>query len=81
MAKREVALTTIDNPYDPFDQYDEWYAFDTQMGYCTDAYIARILKTSNEFSEEEQRRDYEAAINEILSYNLTGNYKKVVRET
>lgn len=81
MIKRQVALTTTDNPYDPFDQYDQWYTFDTQMGYCTDAYVARVLKTSSEFSEEQQLADYEAAINEILSYNLTGNYKKVVRET
>ena len=28
--ERIVALTTIDNPYDPVDQYDDWYAFDTQ---------------------------------------------------
>lgn len=79
MAVRQVALTTTDNPYDPIDQYDQWYAFDTQKGYCTDAYVARILKTSSEFSEEEQARDYENAIDEILSYNLTGNYKKVIK--
>ena len=78
---RQVALTTTDNPYDPIDQYDDWSAFDMQMGYNTDAYIARVLKTSSELSEEEQNRDYEAAINEILSYNLTGNYKKIVKET
>lgn len=77
---REVALTTADNPYDPIDQYDQWYAFDTQKGYCTDAYIARIMKTSDEFSEEEQKRDFENAINEILFYDLTGNYRKVVKE-
>ena len=82
MAKtREVALTTTDNPYDPFDQYDDWYAFDTQHGYCTDAYVARVLKTSSELPDAEQASDYENAINEILNYNLTGNYKKIVRET
>lgn len=78
---RQVALTTTDNPFDPFDQYDQWQAYDMQMGYNTDAYVARVLKTSSELSEEEQNRDYEAAINEIISYNLTGNYKKIVRET
>lgn len=77
---RQVALTTEDNPYDPIDQYDLWYAFDTQMGYCTDAYIARVLKTSDELPEEEQERDFENAINEILFYNLTGNYKKIVKD-
>ena len=79
MATRQVALTTTDNPYDPFDQYDQWYAFDTQAGYCTDAYVARILRSSDELPEQEQDSDYENAINEILKYNLTGNYKKVIR--
>ena len=81
MPKRQVFLTTTDNPYDPCDQYDEWYAFDTQHGYCTDAYIARVLKTSSEFGEEQQHADYENAINEILLHNLTGNYKKIIKDT
>lgn len=77
---RMVALTTTDNPYDPFDQYDQWYNYDTSMGYCTDSYIARVMNTSSELPEAEQASDYENAINEILNYNLTGNYKKVVRD-
>ena len=48
---REVALTTTDNPYDPFDQYDQWYNFDTTAGYCTDSYIARVMKSSSELPE------------------------------
>lgn len=33
----EVMLTTEDNPFDPFTQYDEWYAFDYEKGYHTPA--------------------------------------------
>lgn len=80
MMSREVALTTADNPFDPIDDYDNWKAFDTQKGYYSDEYVARILKTSNDFSEEQQKRDYEDAIDEIISFNLTGNYKKIVKE-
>ena len=35
-------ITTIDNPYNPFTQFDEWYAFDEGKGYCTSGYLARI---------------------------------------
>ena len=33
MAK--CALTTVDNPYNPFDQFDSWYQFDMDKGYGT----------------------------------------------
>jgi hypothetical protein len=70
-------LTTLDNPYDPFKQFDEWYAFDESMGYHTCSYVARIAKTSNELSEEDESLAIEQAINEIISLNVLGIYKKV----
>lgn len=35
-------LTTIDNPYNPHTNFDEWFAFDVSHGYNTCAYIARM---------------------------------------
>ena len=76
--ERVVALTTVDNPYNPIDEYDDWYAFDYQKGYCSDSYLARILHTSDELSEQQQQDDYERAIDEIISFNPR-LYKKVVK--
>ena len=73
-------LTTEDNPYDPFDNFDEWFAFDEQKGYHTSSYLARIAKTSPELSYEDYNNEINRAIDEILRFNLTGNYKKVTRE-
>ena len=28
-------LTTIDNPYNPFKDWDSWFAYDLQKGYRT----------------------------------------------
>jgi hypothetical protein len=70
-------LTTLDNPYDPFKQFDEWYAFDESMGYHTCSYVARIAKTSDELSEEDESLAIEQAIDEIISLNVLGIYKKV----
>ncbi len=73
-------LTTIDNPYDPFDQFDDWYAFDERHGYCTCGYVDRIAKASSDLSPEDQAFAVNVAIDEILKYNILGIYKKVTRE-
>lgn len=72
-------LTTTDNPFDPFTQFDEWYAFDVDRGYNTCAYLARIARSSNELSEDEEDSVVEQAVDEILEFNLLGIYKKVVK--
>ena len=73
-------LTTEDNPYDPFDDYDEWYAFDERNGYGTPSYLARIVVNSYDISETDQNVAITKAIDEIVAVNLLGIYKKVSRE-
>jgi hypothetical protein len=76
----ESMLTTIDNPYDPFTQFDEWNAFDMQQGYHTCAYLARIVKTSDELSQQDEDIAIESAIDEIVALNILGIYKKVTKD-
>ena len=77
---KAVMLTTADNPYNPFDNYDEWYAFDFQMGYHTPEYLARVVVTSSELSESDQALAIEEAIDSILTTNVLGIYRKVSRD-
>ena len=72
-----VALTTVDNPYDPFTQWDEWYAFDTMHGYGTCSYLARVAKTSDQLTPMENYRIIENAIDEIINLDFLHLYKKV----
>jgi hypothetical protein len=74
-------LTTFDNPYDPFEEYDEWFAFDARMGYHTPGLLDRIAIVSEELSEADQSLALEQAIDEIVSENVTGMHRKVSRET
>ena len=73
-------VTTLDNPYNFFKQFDEWYAFDTQMGYNTCSYVDRIAKTSNSMSEHDRKQAINDAVDEIVRFNLTGNYVMVEQE-
>jgi hypothetical protein len=75
----EYMLTTVDNPYNPFTQFDEWLAFDTQMGYATPSLLARITKNSDELSDPDQALSIQVAIDEIISENVTGMFRKVQR--
>ena len=75
-----VALTTIDNPFDPIDQFDSWYSFDMDKGYSTCSFLARIARTSDQLSDEENDREVERAIDEIIKYDFMNLYKKVKKD-
>lgn len=77
---RRCALTTIDNPFDPFEQFDQWFLFDVEKGYNSCAYLARIAKTSEQLSEPEYNDEIERAIDEIVSLDFMNIYKKAVKE-
>ena len=70
-------ITTTDNPFNPFTEFDEWKVFDESKGYYTCSYLARIVKTSDELSDEDETLAIEQAIDEIVSLNVLGIYKKV----
>lgn len=75
----EIMLTTFDNPYDPFDNFVEWFLFDVQKGYNTCSYLARIARSSEEFSVIEDKKETERAIDEIINHDFLNIYKKVFR--
>jgi len=77
---RKIALTTIDNPHDPIDDFPAWFAFDTASGYNTPAFLARIYVGSDDLSDSDQEQAIERAIDEIIQENVTGVYRKIVRE-
>lgn len=71
-----VALTTFDNPFNPLEQFDQWFQFDEEKGYHSSAYLARIARTSDQLSDVENEEEIERAIDEIIKYDFLGIYKK-----
>ena len=72
-------LTTVDNPWNPFTNYDEWFQFDRDNGYDTPGYLARIANVSLDLSDADLGDSIEQAIDEICTLNINGLYKKAVR--
>lgn len=81
MKSMKVSITTIDNPYDPFKDFSQWYLFDVEHGYGTCQLLARIAKTSDSLSDEEIEKEVENAIDEIIKYDFRNIYKKITTTT
>ena len=76
----EIALTTVDNPFNPFTHFEEWYVFDTQKGYNTCSYLARIVETNPLMSEIETAQEERRGMLEIAEININGLYRVVTPE-
>ena len=77
----ECRLTTIDNPFDPFTQFDDWFLFDTEKGYNSCSRLDRITNICEDMSEVEINEEIERAIDEIIKYDFLNIYKKVTKNS
>lgn len=73
-------LTTVDNPYDPCDEFDRWFAFDTEKGYNSCGLLERIANTSDDLSPEDNRIEINSAVDQIVLNDPSCLYKKVVKK-
>lgn len=73
-------LTTIDNPFHPAKNFDEWYAFDESKGYHTCSYLARITPVSDSLSDADFESAIDASIDEIVRLNVLGIYKVLTED-
>jgi DNA-binding SARP family transcriptional activator len=77
--ERRVNITTVDNPFDPFDDFDHWFQFDTEKGYYTSSKLARLTNLRNDMSEAEEAKEIERAIDRLIEIDPFDMYIKVTR--
>ena len=80
MSNQEVMITTIDNPFDPFEQIEAWRLKDIELQHFTCERLARITRLSPEMSDFEKEKEIERAIDEIIKYDPEDIFVKVVRQ-
>ena len=78
---KQVHITTIDNPFDPFDDFNSWFMFDVEKGYYTNSKLARLIKIDDSMTEKEEIEEIERAIDRLIEIDPLDLYKKIVRET
>jgi hypothetical protein len=86
MTITEYWVTSSDNPYDPFTEWDDWLRTDRQLGYNLPGYVARDPDVSSLPSDAPPlvlQRTLEQAIDQICHFQLTLRdgvvFKKVSR--
>lgn len=81
-----VYLTTEDNPWNPFDNWNEWFAYDIEKGYNTCDRLARLAPISDSLPDTINKETIEEAMNMLLktgAFSKNGefvNYKKVFKD-
>lgn len=78
---REWLPTTVDNPWNPFTQYDEWYAYDHQHGWNTIERLARLTFTSDALSDAENEAERDRAFLELMRLDFMNVYRKFFKDS
>lgn len=77
---KQCMLTTIDNPFNPFNDFTSWFLFDIEKKHNCCGLVDRIAKYDDNMTEEEVKIETERAIDEIIFYDDLHIYKKIVME-
>lgn len=70
----EICLSTIDNPFDPIDDFDRWYSTDLQLALKNHrrdscSMLALFAYCSDNFSDKHNKEEIERAIDEIIKFD------------
>lgn len=79
--KDQLFLTTYDNPYDFYVQFDEWLNYDRLMGYYTLEYLGRLITTSPMISDEDNEIEIQSAIKSIIEWNGSEMYRLIYKDS
>lgn len=77
----DFLITTVDNPYDPFEEFDDWQSYDTSVGYNTWQKIERLMPNNYLRMSLSERNYYVSKAITRLIELLPGIYVKAYRLT
>lgn len=81
---KNTYLTTKDNPWNPFTNWEEWLRFDILKGYNTCEKIDRLSTMSDVLPETINLEILEETMNELVTlgtYDKEGNFMEYIKFT
>lgn len=76
---RKFSITTIDNPFNPFVDFDNWFLFDVEKHYYTLSKLARLSNVTDSMSSKEEAKEVERAIERLIEIDPLDLYVKVYK--
>lgn len=70
--KEIVYLTTTDNPWNPFTNWDEWYTYDMMMGYDTCGKLDRISTFLPTMPDPVNTEELHSAMDRLIEIGAIG---------
>ena len=77
----DIMLSTVDNPYNPFSHWDEWYQYDIEHGYDTCGLLARLMPDTSKLTEREEELAIDSTIDSIVNDFPLNIYIKVSKDS
>lgn len=77
---KQVHISTIDNPFNPFDDFTSWFMYDIEKGYYSSSKVARLINTTDDMTEEEELEEIERAIDRLIEIDPLDIFIKVIKE-
>lgn len=74
---KKVGISTIDNPFDPITDFDNWLKYDNEKGYYTCSKLARFTNIKEGMSEFEYSKNIEKAIDRMIELDPLDIYIKI----
>ena len=78
---KDCMLSTVDNPYDPFEQFNLWLMFDKEKGYDSCERLARLVDLTDDMTQKEIDEEIERAMDELIKLDFTDTFIKVYKES
>ena len=71
-------LSTKDNPFNPFTQWDDWYFYDLSKGYNTCERLARLAITADQLPDEVNESEIIYAMDQLIDLGAIDKNDKFV---
>ena len=78
--KKQVWITTVDNPFDPFTQFDRWYRYDESQGYHTCGTLAMLANTASNLFDCELDEAIDFAISRLIEFYSPNQFYQLAIE-